>query len=108
MNATTVAIDLAKDVFELAFADSAAHVLQRKRLSRARLGPEFQNRPPMVVIMEACNSSHYWARRLAAGVTSPCCCRRSTPSRSFAAPRPVAMLGSKSLVRMFGPAPRTP
>ena len=36
MNATTVAIDLAKDVFELAFADSFAHVVQRKRLSRAR------------------------------------------------------------------------
>lgn len=66
MNATTVAIDLAKDVFELAFADAGARILQRKRLSRARLAAEFQNRPPLTVVMEACSSSHYWARRLAA------------------------------------------
>jgi transposase len=66
MNATTVAIDLAKDVFELAFADSDARIVQRKRLSRARLAAEFQNRPAMTVVMEACSSSHYWARRLAA------------------------------------------
>lgn len=64
MHPTTASIDLAKDVFELAFADSAGKILQRKRLSRARLASEFENRPPMVVVMEACSSAHYWARRL--------------------------------------------
>ena len=34
MHATTVAIDLAKDVFELAFADSQSRIIERKRLSR--------------------------------------------------------------------------
>ena len=34
MHATTVAIDLAKDVFELAFADGGGRILERKRLSR--------------------------------------------------------------------------
>jgi hypothetical protein len=34
MHATTVAIDLAKEVFELAFADASGQVLERKRLSR--------------------------------------------------------------------------
>ncbi len=31
---TTVAVDLAKDVFELAFADANAHILERRRLTR--------------------------------------------------------------------------
>lgn len=34
MHATTVAIDLAKDVFELAFADAEHRIVERKRLSR--------------------------------------------------------------------------
>ena len=34
MHASTVAIDLAKEVFELAFADDRGRVLERKRLSR--------------------------------------------------------------------------
>ena len=32
--ASTVAIDLAKDVFELAFADSDARIVERRRLTR--------------------------------------------------------------------------
>ena len=66
MNATTVAIDLAKDVFELAFADAKGRIVQRKRLRRARFLAEFQNRPQVTIIMEACGTAHYWARRLAA------------------------------------------
>lgn len=66
MNATTVAIDLAKDVFELAFADAGMRVVQRKRLRRARLAAEFENRSPLNIVMEACSSAHYWARRFAA------------------------------------------
>jgi hypothetical protein len=34
MHATTVAIDLAKGVFELAFADPGGRNLERKRLTR--------------------------------------------------------------------------
>ena len=37
MHAITVAIDLAKDVFELAFADERGRVVERKRLSRRTL-----------------------------------------------------------------------
>lgn len=64
MNATTVAIDLAKEVFELAFADSAGRILERKRLSRRAFAHCLENRPPLEVVMEACGSAHYWARRL--------------------------------------------
>lgn len=63
MNATTVAIDLAKDVFELAFADAAGRIHERKRLSRQALPRCLENRPPLEVVMEACGSAHYWARR---------------------------------------------
>lgn len=65
MHATTVAIDLAKDVFELAFANGAGHVTERKRLSRHAFARCLENRPPLSVVMEACGSAHYWARRFA-------------------------------------------
>lgn len=63
MNATTVAIDLAKDVFELAFADAAQQVVERKRLKRAPFSRVLENRESLHVVMEACGSAHYWARR---------------------------------------------
>lgn len=62
MHATTVAIDLAKDVFELAFADGNGRILERKRLSRGAFSRCLLNRPPLRVVMEACGSAHYWAR----------------------------------------------
>jgi len=57
MNATTVAIDLAKDVFELAFADANYHVVDRKRLSRKAFARVLENREPLHVVMEACGSA---------------------------------------------------
>lgn len=66
MHATTVAIDLAKEVFELAFADGAGRILERKRLSRRAFARCLDNRPPLEVVMEACGSAHYWARRFLA------------------------------------------
>ena len=63
MHATTVAVDLAKDIFELAFADVDHHLVQRKRLSRRAFGRVLENHAPVRVVMEACSSAHYWARR---------------------------------------------
>jgi transposase len=63
MDATTVAIDLAKDVFELAFADPAGRITDRRRLSRRAFSRVLENRAPLDVVMEACGSAHYWARR---------------------------------------------
>lgn len=65
MHATTVAIDLAKDVFELAFAADHS-IVERKRLSRRTFAHALDNRGPLRVVMEACGSAHYWARRFAA------------------------------------------
>jgi transposase len=62
MHATTVAIDLAKDVFELAFADADGRIFERKRLSRSAFSRCLLNRSPLRVVMEACGSAHHWAR----------------------------------------------
>ncbi|MGH8322355.1 MAG: IS110 family transposase [Steroidobacteraceae bacterium] len=61
--ATTAAIDLAKEVFELAFADADARIIERRRLNRTAFAKAFDNRAPLHVVMEACGSAHYWARR---------------------------------------------
>jgi transposase len=66
MHATTVGVDLAKRVFEIAVADGDWRIRERQRLSRGRFGGWFGNRPPCRVVMEACGSAHHWARTLAA------------------------------------------
>ncbi|MGH8078686.1 MAG: IS110 family transposase [Lysobacter sp.] len=66
MHATTVAIDLAKEVFELAFADGGGRIVERKRLSRRAFTRSLENRPALAVVMEACGSAHYWGRRFQA------------------------------------------
>jgi len=63
MHASTVAIDLAKDVFELAFADAQGRVIERKRLSRKAFMRSLDQRTALRVLMEACGGAHYWARR---------------------------------------------
>ena len=62
MNATTVAVDLAKDVFELAFAESDGRIAARKRLNRQRFADTLVHQPPCTVVMEACGSAHHWGR----------------------------------------------
>jgi transposase len=64
MEATTVAIDLAKDVFEVALANRAGQIRERKRLTRPRF-ERFLNELPAgtEVVMEACGTAHYWGRR---------------------------------------------
>lgn len=63
MHATTVAVDLAKEVFEMAFADEKYRIVERKRLSRRAFACALDNHAPLRVVMEACSSAHYWARR---------------------------------------------
>ena len=61
---TTIAVDLAKSVFEVAVSEAPGRVSERKRLSRSGLAAFFANRPPAVVLMEACGSAHHWGREL--------------------------------------------
>jgi transposase len=62
MICTTIAIDLAKTVFELAIADAEGTVIERKRLSRTQMHRYFDNREVGRAIMEACGTAHYWGR----------------------------------------------
>ncbi len=64
MNATTVAVDLAKNVFQLAVAEDSWKVIESHRLTRSQFERWFQNRDVSLVIMEACGSAHHWARWL--------------------------------------------
>ena len=66
MNATTVAVDLAKSVFALAVADEHWKVVERARLTRRQFERWFHNRAVRLVVMEACATAHYWARTLRA------------------------------------------
>src|SRR5271166_473493 len=62
--ATTIALDIAKHVFQAHGAAAAGHVLCRKRLTRAKLLGFFASHPPCFVAMEACAGSHYWGREI--------------------------------------------
>ncbi len=66
MNSTTVAVDLAKNVFELAVADAEWRIVERQRLNRARFAALLCSPSPCQVVMEACGSAHHWARRFVA------------------------------------------
>ncbi|MGH8528483.1 MAG: IS110 family transposase [Nevskiales bacterium] len=64
MNATTVAVDLAKDVMEVAEANAAGKIVDRRRLSRAAFTRFIAEHTVCLWVMEACGSAHHWARRL--------------------------------------------
>ncbi|MFN7941606.1 MAG: IS110 family transposase [Thermoanaerobaculia bacterium] len=63
---TTIAVDLAKSIFELAVSPRPGHVSTRHRLNRAELLRFFAQRSPATVLFEACGSSHFWAREIEA------------------------------------------
>lgn len=63
---TTVGLDIAKSVFQVHGFDGAGEVVVRRRLSRGRVLAFFEKLPRCVVGIEACNTSHYWARKLIA------------------------------------------
>lgn len=63
MEVTTVAIDLAKNVFAVCAANAAGKVIWRKELRRAQLLGFMRKLAPCLVGMEACGGAHYWARQ---------------------------------------------
>lgn len=65
MNTTTVAIDLAKNVFAACVGDAHGHGSKLTTLKRHELLPWLQRLPRGTkVAMEACGTAHYWARTL--------------------------------------------
>lgn len=66
MEITTIGLDLAKNVFQVHGVDERGKAVLRKQLKRDQLAPFFANLPPCLVGVEACASSHHWARKLQA------------------------------------------
>jgi transposase len=64
MKDRTIAVDLAKNVFEIGVSERAGQVKKTCRLSRTKLLQFFVDQSPSRVVMEACGSSHYWAREI--------------------------------------------
>jgi hypothetical protein len=66
MQITTIGLilDIAKNVFQVHGIDAAENVVVRKQLRRSQVIAFFKALAPCLVGMEACATSHYWAREL--------------------------------------------
>jgi len=62
----TVGVDLAKSVFQVHGVDAAGAVVVRRQLRRGEVINFFGKLSRCLVGMEACGTSHYWARQIAA------------------------------------------
>lgn len=61
---TTIGLDIAKSIFQVHGVDATGEVILRRRLTRARVVPFFEKLAPCLVGIEACATSHHWAREL--------------------------------------------
>lgn len=64
MDITTIGLDLAKTVFQVHGVDASGAVVVRKTLRRSQMLPFFAKLRPCLVGIEACGTSHHWAREL--------------------------------------------
>ena len=64
MKDTTIAVGLAKNVFEIAISREAGKVSKQLRVSRPKLVSFFAKQSAATVLLEACVSAHFWARTL--------------------------------------------
>ena len=64
MHVTTVGIDLAKNVFQVHGVTEDGEIAFNRSLRRAQLLPFLERLEPCLIGMEACGTSHYWAREI--------------------------------------------
>jgi len=64
MNIKRIGIDIAKQVFQLHGVDHQEKPVLRKQLRRNQMLNYFAKLPSCLIGIEACSSSHYWAREL--------------------------------------------
>jgi transposase len=62
MHSTTIAVDLAKSVFEVAVSGRPGRVAERYRFSRGQFSRFLAERTPVTIVMEACGTAHFWGR----------------------------------------------
>ena len=63
---TTIGLDLAKSVFQVHGVDASGKTVIRRQLRRRQVLPVFKKLPACLVGIEACASSHHWAREISA------------------------------------------
>ena len=61
---TTIGLDIAKNVFQVHGIGAAEKVIVRKQLRRGQVMAFFEALAPCLIGMEACGTSHHWAREL--------------------------------------------
>ena len=64
MQAITVGIDLAKNIFHVHGVDQAGRIVFSKPLRRAQMAEFFATLAPCLIGLEACSGAHFWARKL--------------------------------------------
>ncbi len=64
MNITTIGLDIAKRVFHVVCCNQQGRLIKKKMLKRAQVHLYFQNHPTCLIALEACATSHYWAREI--------------------------------------------
>jgi transposase len=64
MQIATIGLDLAKNVIQLHAVNQHGRTVAKKALKRDQVLPFLANVTPCLIGMEACSSSHYWARKL--------------------------------------------
>jgi transposase len=64
MKVTTVGIDLAKDIFRVHGCDVRCRAVVSKSLTRPELCAFMAKLRPCLFGIEACQTTHYWAREL--------------------------------------------
>lgn len=63
MNSTVIAVDLAKDVLEVAIANRSGKITERLRLNRKQFSELLVKRKSALVVFEACGTAHHWGRK---------------------------------------------
>ncbi|MCK0172073.1 IS110 family transposase [Aliiroseovarius sp. S1123] len=66
MEITTLGIDLAKSVLQLHGVDERGRIVLQKKLRRGAVLTFLSKLDPCLIGMEACATSHFWARQIAA------------------------------------------
>lgn len=61
-NATTIGIDIAKTIFQIAGLNRHQKLVYNQAMSRHKLCEYMAQHPRCIIGLEACGSAHYWAR----------------------------------------------
>ena len=62
-NSTTISIDLAKTVFQVALFNKYGVLKSNNKMSQAKMVQFINQHPEATICMEACGTAHYWGRR---------------------------------------------